>query len=195
MHHSRTPSPRRALLLAFTMTLVTLAAPGPTLAASAPAGSAPYLKLERFALSLLNCTRTGGWVRTNGTCKDRGTGKHSGYRKPLKLNAGISSRVSRPYSVSLAAADACMHTLGGSSIAGRLKAGGFPGYPYGESVGCSGGYTTRVMVIRISRMFQAERGSRGWHWRNLKNRRFSQLGIGVARVGRESRVVFDFYGA
>jgi hypothetical protein len=194
MHDTRTPSPRRALLVAFSLALVTLAAPGPALAASSPA-SAPHLKLERFALSLLNCTRTGGWVRTNGTCKDRGSGKHSKYRKPLRVVAGISNRVSRHYSVRLATADACMHTLGGSSIAGRFKAGGYPGYPYGESVGCSGGYSTRTMVIRISRMFQAERRSGGWHWRNLKNRRFNRLGIGIARVGQESRVVYDFYGA
>ncbi len=64
-------------------------------AAPAAASSGSYQDLEKFALSLVNCTRTGGWVRPDGSCKGRGSGKYSAYRKPLTLSAGISSKVSR----------------------------------------------------------------------------------------------------
>ena len=53
--------------------------------------------LEQFALSLLNCTRTGGWVRVDGSCKGRGSGRYSTYRKPLGMHYGIRSNVARPY--------------------------------------------------------------------------------------------------
>ena len=53
--------------------------------------------LEQFALSLLNCTRTGGWVRVDGSCKGRGSGRYSAYRKPLGMHYGIRSNVARPY--------------------------------------------------------------------------------------------------
>src|SRR3954454_4136498 len=90
---------------------------GSAMPAMASAGS--NTDLERFALSLLNCTRTGGWVRADGTCKARGSGKYSTYRKPLTLHSGISTNVARKYAVKLAAADACRHDLGGSSIQQR----------------------------------------------------------------------------
>jgi len=159
------------------------------------AAKAPYLDLEHFALTLVNCTRSGGWVRSDGSCKGRGTGHYSTYRKPLTLQSGISSKVSRPYAVKLAAANACEHTLKGSSIQQRFRQGGYTGTPFGESIGCSGGWTTRQMVIHTHRMMQSERSSNGWHWKNMKNPAFTRVGIGIARHGSQSRIVFDFYGA
>jgi hypothetical protein len=158
------------------------------------AASAPFEDLEHFALTLVNCTRSGGWVRADGSCKARGSGRYSTYRKPLTLHTGISSKVSRVYAGKLAAADACRHDLGGSSIQQRFRRGGYTGTPYGESLGCSGGWTTRQMVIRTHRMMQSERSSNGWHWRNMKNPDFKRVGIGIARHGQQSRVVYDFYG-
>jgi hypothetical protein len=160
----------------------------------AVASAAPYSDLERFALSLVNCTRTGGWVRADGTCKGRGSGHYSTYRKPLSLHSGISRKVSRGYAAKLAAADACRHDLGGSSILRRFRNGGYSQTPYGESLGCSSGWSTRQMVIRTHRMMQSERSYNGWHWRNMKDRDFTRVGIGIARNGKESRVVYDFYG-
>lgn len=159
------------------------------------AASAPIEDLEHFALTLVNCTRTGGWVRADGSCKARGSGRYSTYRKPLTLHSGISSKVSRVYAAKLATADACRHDLAGSSIQQRFRTGGYTGTPYGESLGCSGGWTTRQMVIRTHRMMQSERSSNGWHWKNMKNPDFKRVGIGIARHGQESRVVYDFYGA
>ena len=158
------------------------------------AAKAPYEDLEHFALTLVNCTRTGGWVRADGSCKGRGTGRYSAYRKPLTLHSGISSKVSRPYAAKLAAADACEHNLRGSSIQQRFRQGGYTRNPYGESLGCSNGYTTRQMVIHTHRMMQSERSFNGWHWKNMKNPAFKRVGVGIARHGSLTRVVYDFYG-
>jgi uncharacterized protein YkwD len=151
--------------------------------------------LERFALSLVNCTRTGGWVRANGTCKARGSGRYSAYRKPLRMHSGISDKVSRPYARRLAAANALTHTLRGSTIRGRLRAAGYKGTPYGESLGRSGGISVRQMVIRTHRMMQSEKSYKGWHWKNMKNPDFKRVGVGIAKSGNSSWVVYDFYGS
>jgi hypothetical protein len=164
---------------------------GSAVPAAASSGSSP--DLEHFALSLVNCTRTGGWVQANGSCKGRGSGKYSTYRKPLTLSAGITGKVSRGYAAKIAANDYCGHTLG-STIQGRFRSAGYRGNPFGESVGCSGGYSLRQMLIRTHRMMQSERSSNGWHWRNMKNRDFKRVGIGIAKHGSETRVVYDFYG-
>ena len=159
------------------------------------AAKAPYQDLEHFALTLVNCTRTGGWVRSDGSCKGRGSGRYSKYRKPLTLHSGISSKVSRPYAVKLASADACMHSLRGSSIQARFRKGGYRGTPFGESLGCSSGWSTRQMVIHTHRMMQSEKSFNGWHWKNMKNPDFKRVGIGIARHGSETRIVYDFYGS
>ncbi|MBX3030085.1 MAG: hypothetical protein KF809_07980 [Chloroflexi bacterium] len=179
----------RAFLIAVITSVSLLLVPAaPTVA------KAPYKDLERFALSLVNCTRTGGWVRANGTCKGRGSGTHSAYRKPLKLHGGISSAVARPWAKRIASADHCGHTIGSSDVDGRFRKAGYRHATNGESVGCSSGYTVRQMVIRTHRMMQAEKSYGGWHWRNMKNGDFKSVGVGIAKVGRETRVVYDFYG-
>ena len=150
--------------------------------------------LERFALSLLNCTRTGGWVRENGTCRARGSGAYSGYRKPLTMHSGIRTNVARPYARRLAAANALTHSLHGTSIRGRLRTAGYRGTPYGESIARSGGVSVRQMIIRTHRMMQAEKSYNGWHWKNMKNRDFKRVGVGIAKSGSWSWVVYDFYG-
>lgn len=157
------------------------------------AASAPYRDLERFALTLLNCTRTGGWVRENGTCNGRGSGRHSKYRKPLSMHAGISSDVARPYARRLANANTLTHTLGGSTVRSRFRDAGYRGSPYGESIAYSGGVSVRQMVIRTHRMMQAEKSYNGWHWRNMKNPDFKRVGVGIAKSGSRSWVVYDFY--
>jgi hypothetical protein len=166
------------------------------MASSAPAraADAPYMKLERFTLRLINCTRTGGWVRADGTCKDFGSGEHSAYRAPLVLRAGLSDRVARPYARRIARADYCGHGLGGSTIGERFRDAGFMGTPYGENVACGwGDATVREIVIRTHRSMQAEKSYDGWHWKNMKDPDFGTIGIGIARVDGEVRIVEDFY--
>lgn len=163
---------------------------------AAPASAEPirHQALERFALSLVNCTRTGGWVRDDGTCRGYGSGRVSANRGELRFHQGIADEVAYPWAVIIARAGYCGHELRGSSIDDRFTLAGF-GNPYnGESVGCSGYYGARRMIIRTHRMFQRERSSRGWHWRNIKDPDWRSVGIGVTTVGRQTRVVYDFYG-
>ena len=41
---------------------------------------------------------------------------------------------------------------------------------------------------------QAEKRYRGGHWKNIKNRDFKSVGIGVATGEGRVMVVWDFYG-
>lgn len=195
--HAQAPSrratpPRRAVALVRILVLGALIA-SLLVPAAVNAGGGRYPKLEQLALSLMNCTRSGGWVQPDGSCKGRGSGRYSRYVKPIPLSAGISRRVARPYARRLARADACQHTLG-TSIDLRFAAGGYRKPVNGESIGCSSGWTVRRMVIRTHRMMQAEKSYNGWHWRNMKDRDWKRVGIGVAAAGNESRVVYNFYG-
>jgi uncharacterized protein YkwD len=40
---------------------------------------------------------------------------------------------------------------------------------------------------------QAEKSTNGGHWRNIKNSRYTYIGIGIWRYGSRTRVVTDFY--
>lgn len=179
---------RRALLLMPLCLLLAFAvSPAP-----AAAATAPYAKLELLALRLVNCTRTGGWVRTDGTCKDYGTGKYSAYRKPLMRAPMIASKLARPYAIKIARAKYCNHDYQGRTIYGAFIAAGYDGKRWGESLAC-GRWKARQTVIRTHLMMQSEKSYNGWHWRNMKNPDFDRVGIGVAVVGAETRIVQDFF--
>jgi hypothetical protein len=185
-----TRRPRRLVSIAFALgvALAVLGAPAP----AAAHHRANYSSLEHFALHLTNCLRTGGYVTARGRCKGYGSGRYSSYRKPLMFSSRIATQVARPWARRMARADICAHGWGRMDYDVRFRAAGFRRYN-GESLACSGGYSTRQMVIRGHRWFQSEKAYNGWHWINLKNRRFDRVGIGIARSGGESRVVFDFY--
>ena len=179
---------RSTLVPALLLSLLALVPASPTAAATAP-----HFSLEKYALHLINCTRTGGWVLKNGACIDYGTGKHSRYRAPLKLRADLSNRVSRPYAVRIARANYCGHNFGGRSITGAFRSQGFRSGTFGESVGCDWTGHSKKDVLLTHRMMQAEKSTNGWHWRNMKNPAFKQVGIGVAVVAIQTRIVDDFY--
>jgi hypothetical protein len=187
MPNARTLSLHRALVATALSAALLAGSSGP-----ASAATAPYLRLEKYALSLLNCTRTGGWVTDTGRCKGRGSGRYSSHRRPLEMHRGIADDVARPYARRMARYD--LHSHGDYDA--RFRRAGFTSSTNGESIGWSSGYTVRRMVIRISRMFQAERtapSGADWHWRNLKNPDFHHVGIGIAVISGEKRIVWDFY--
>jgi hypothetical protein len=151
---------------------------------------------ESYARSLLNCTRTGGWVLPDGSCADRGSGKHSAYRKPLPAHAGISRKVAWPWARAMVAYDVCGHVIAGKPELGtRLRNKGF-GYPYfGENVGCGWGHGAALDVVLATHLsMQAEKASGGGHWKNMKNAGYRSVGIGVATQDGTTMVVYDFYG-
>ncbi len=151
---------------------------------------------EKLALSLLNCTRTGGWVAENGSCKGRGSGKYSHERAPLHRSRGISTKVAWPWSRALTAARSCGHVLPGEpELSGRFGLMGYRHTPQGENVGCGwGGATPRQVIIATHRAMQAEKSYGGGHWKNIKDVRYEAVGIGVSTHDGRTTVVYDFYG-
>jgi hypothetical protein len=167
-----------------------------TLVAS-PSAAAPkrHEGVERYALRLINCTRTGGWVKVDGSCSKYGSGKFSKYRDPLRFHSGIANEVAFPWARRIARAGYCGHTLAGSDVDRRFRSAGFRNDHIGENVGCSYAWSARKMVLRTHRMMQSERSSGGPHWRQMKDGSFVSVGIGVVTAGGNTRIVVNFYGA
>jgi hypothetical protein len=188
---------RRSLPTLALTTLMALASALPVVAQE-PAGPLPqrHGAAERLALRLLNCTRTGGWVRRDGTCRDRGSGKHSARRPALRLRSGLSDSVAFGWAAQLATVRVCAHSLDGQpDLALRFSSAGYRDPYIGENIGCAwGGTSARDMVVRTHLSMQAEKRTRGGHWLNIKNRGYRSVGIGVASLDGWSAVVYDFYG-
>jgi hypothetical protein len=153
----------------------------------------PWYTTERFYLGLLNCTRTGGWVLSDGTCRGYGSGHYSAYVAPISYSYGISDRVSRPYAKLLAVKGLCSHTANGDP-GYRLRRAGYLLWTWGENIGCGDGYSSAKASVLASHLrFQAERSTNGGHWRNMKNPKFHAVGIGIWRYSTRTRLVIDFY--
>ena len=153
---------------------------------------APWLTDEAFYLKMYNCTRTGGWVRSDGTCSGYGSGRYSAYVRPLTRSGAISDLATRPYAKLLAVKNLCGHNYDGS-LTTRLARAGFSGSAWGENLACRSGMSVRGTIIWAHRVFQAEKSYNGPHWKNIKNRNFTQIGIGIWKYGDRVRLVTDFY--
>lgn len=151
----------------------------------AVAGS--WTAVEAYYLRLMNCTRTGGWVTSSGSCSSPG-GRNVA---ALTLNADISSRVTRPYAKYLAVHNLCGHFFSGTP-ATRLHAAGYTSYIWGENIGCYPG-SPYAAVLTDQLGFQAEKPTNGGHYVNLMNGQYSEAGVGVWVSGGQVRLVIDFY--
>ncbi len=202
------PARRRLAGLAIAAAVLASLAVAPGVAASTDVGAPsttpvalttstvdkPWYTVERFYFGLVNCTRTGGWVLSDGTCRGFGSGRYSAYVTPLTYSYGLSDRVSRPYAKLLAVKNLCSHFVGGSP-GDRLRRAGYYRYTWGENIGCRDGYASAKAAVLASHLkFQAEKSTGGGHWKNIKNAKFKTLGIGVWRYGTRTRLVTDFYG-
>jgi hypothetical protein len=157
-----------------------------------PTNDAPWLDVEQFALKLLNCTRTGGRIQTDGTCDGYGSGKYSAYRPPLKLDSSISSGVARAYAKYQAVRHACNHFLDGDP-GDRMARAGYRSPHWAENIGCRP-TPTRQAVINSAIFFQDEQyASYRGHWINLKNPDYDRVGIGVWESGGWVLSVYNFY--
>jgi len=166
--------------------------PKPPAATAIPTGgggavSGNWQAVERYYLRLMNCTRTGGWVTSSGSCSSPG-GRDVA---PLSLSAGISSKVSRPYAKLLATRNQCSHFIGGGPD-DRLRRAGFTSYRWAENIGCRSGRASAA-VLGSHLFFQAEKPYNGGHYRNLMNAAYDRAGIGVWVSGGRVRLVVDFY--
>jgi uncharacterized protein YkwD len=152
-------------------------------------GSGSWGAVERYYLRLMNCTRTGGWVTSGGDCSSPG-GRNVA---PLKLDAGISSKVSRPYAKKLAVNNMCTHFSGGNP-GDRLRRAGYTSYRWGENLGCRSGNPYSA-VLGSHLYFQSEKAwsPDGGHYVNLMNSAYDRVGIGVWVSSGRVRLVVDFY--
>ena len=152
-------------------------------------GSGSWTAVERYYLNLMNCTRTGGLVTSGGDCSSPG-GRDVA---PLKLNAGISSKVSRPYAKLLATRGLCSHFIGGDP-GDRLRRAGYSSYRWAENLGCRSGNPYSA-VLASHRYFQSERSwsPQGGHYVNLMNAKYDRVGIGVWVSSGRVRLVVNFY--
>jgi cysteine-rich secretory family protein len=148
---------------------------------------------EMFYLGLVNCTRTGGWVLSDGSCKGYGTGRYSKYVAPLRYSAGMSDLVSRPYARLLTVKNLCTHFYGGTPLDRMRRAGYTRITNWGENIGCRTASYARTAVLLSHLYFQSEKSYNGGHWRNMKNSAFHYVGIGVWKYGTRVRLVVDFY--
>ena len=150
-------------------------------------GGGSWAAVETYYLGLMNCTRTGGWVTSTGKCSSPG-GRNVA---PLRLDAGISSKVSRPYARRLAIGADCSHFIGGNP-GDRLRRAGYSSYRWAENIGCrSGGARSAVLGSHL--FFQSEKSYNGGHYVNLMNPAYTRVGIGVWVSGGRVRLVVDFY--
>jgi uncharacterized protein YkwD len=154
--------------------------------------TAPWLSVETYYLKLLNCTRTGGWVTSTGYCKGYGSGRYSAYRPPLPLSAFTSNNVARPYAKKLAVRNLCGHFYDGSP-GYRLRRAGISWSTYGENMGCRPASSAYASVLGSHLFFQSEKSYNGGHWANIKNAKFTRVGIGFWRYSGRNRLVVDFY--
>ena len=210
-HGAQAASPRRRFRwLAGIATVVALsgvltAAPSAGASTSAPSATTataltttavdkPWYSVEQYYLALVNCTRTGGWVLSTGTCRGYGSGHYSSYVAPFRISWYISDRVSRPYARMLAMKNLCSHFVGGDP-GDRLSRVHLTRWQWGENIGCRDGYSSAKSAVLASHLyFQGEKSSNGGHWRNIKSTKFTLIGIGVWRYGSRTRLVTDFYG-
>ena len=182
-----------ASMLAFALTALTVV---PTSAAT------PWRakEAEDVAIRLTNCIRSGGLVTSDGKCKGWGKGNHSKAMPTLKRSTRISDRVSWPWvkkSVQWNGTRSCWigHARQGSTVDRRFAAVSLKHIANGENMGCGMYGTGKQTVVRIIRMWQAEKAWNGPHWRQIKNPDFRSVGVGVARYGnRKTQVVMNFYG-
>jgi uncharacterized protein YkwD len=145
--------------------------------------------VERYYLGLMNCTRTGGLVTSSGGCSSPGGRSVAA----LKLDSGISSKVSRPYAKKLATSGDCSHFIGGNP-GDRLRRAGYSSYRWAENLGCRSG-DPYAAVLGSHLYFQSERSwsPQGGHYVNMMNAKYDRVGIGVWVSGGRVRLVIDFY--
>ena len=153
--------------------------------------SRPYHASEVYYMSLMNCTRTGGWVTSGGNCST--VTQHTlPAHSAMSFNDGIADGAARPYAKALADAGVLTHTYGGTTVHQRLAAVGYGGPSWGENIASPSNSGAGGMVS-VETYFQAESWCRCGHYANIMNSYFHEAGVGVWVTGGNVRVVADFY--
>lgn len=192
---SRTTHIQLAVASVLTLLLLTMA--------TVPANGADLQRRygsEDLVFRLTNCLRTGGYVTKAGKCQGRASGKFSKFVPPLRRSQKIDNKVAYPWaskSVKWYGTRSCWigHARNSSTVDSRFRSVYLRGSINGENMGCGFYGKPKDTVIRVMRMWQAERKYNGWHWRQLKDPEFKSAGVGVASLGtRKAQIVLNFYG-
>jgi hypothetical protein len=151
--------------------------------------------LQAFALSLVNCTRTGGWVRKDGSCDRTPSRKYRSTRRPpLKLSEKISEDIAEPLAAKCRRLGRCGHNVM-ASYQTRFRRAGITTRHIGEALGYGWWGPARKSIISSFRRMQEEKITGAWsrwHWRYIKDPDFRRVGIGIAKRGAYTVVVYDF---
>ena len=164
--------------------------PAPKPSGGTGAGSSSWYAAEKYLLRLINCTRGGGWVESNGSCSSPGG---SGI-PALALDPGISTKVSRPYAKLLVDRGLCTHFADGNP-GDRLRRAGYTSYHWAENLSCAYNSNLDRAAINLVRFFQSEKywSPQGGHWVNMMNREYDRAGVGLWVAGGRMHYVIDFY--
>ena len=149
-----------AMLASIFSFALSAASPAPTMALEAR-----WESVETYYLKLINCTRTGGWVKKDGHCDGYGSGRYSKY----VAAAEGERRGSRTSRASGRATSSTRTTCGHGDPGVRLRRAGYHPSWWGENVGCNNYASVYDAVLQSHRSMQAEKGSGGGHWKNIKN--------------------------
>jgi hypothetical protein len=192
---SRQRSARTLIASLFALCLLIPAAPAGATSGTGISSSAED-DLQTFALSLVNCTRRGGWVSSSGHCDKTPSSKYrSTRRRALKLSETISEKVAEKLAVACARKRSCSHSMAGGYKA-RFRRIGVRSY-VGEALGYGSWGNARKTIISSFRRMQNEKLHPSpiwgrWHWRYIKEPDFERVGIGIAKRGSYTVIVYDF---
>ena len=125
------------------------------------------------------------------TARRRGRAQVFRAHSRSRLDASISTKVSRPYAKLLATRNICNHFIGGTP-GDRLRRAGYTSYIWAENLGCRSG-SPAASVLGSHLFFQSERSYSGGHYVNLMNAKYDRVGIGVWVSSGRVRLVVDFY--
>ena len=168
-------------------TASTTGASEPSLDAKA---TSPWYAAEVYLLSLMNCTRTGGWVTVDGACGS--DARHTLPAQPaLVLDPDISAKVARPYAKYLADNNLLSHYLLDTTPHSRLCSAGFCGSIWGENL-ASASSSSQDWMINVEVFYQNESYCRCEHYYNIMNPHYARVGIGVWETSGIVRLVVDF---
>jgi uncharacterized protein YkwD len=151
-------------------------------------GGGSWAAAEAYYLELMNCTRTGGYLTSSGSCSSPG-GRDVA---PLWIDAGISANVSRPYAKYLATTGICSHFADGNPGT-RLRRAGYNSYRWAENISCPKSMGVMALMVYTQQYFQAEKSYNGGHYVNLMNPLYDRVGIGVWVTNGVAEIVIDFY--
>jgi hypothetical protein len=190
----RAPGARTFIASLFALCLLVPAAPAGA-ASGTGISSTTEDDLQRFALSLVNCTRTGGWVTSSGRCDRTLSRKYrSTPRPPLKLSELVSEKVAEPLAVRCVKRGRCSHYMI-APYKTRFRRVGITTRHVGEALGYGWWGPAKKSIISSFRRMQEEKITGAWsrwHWRYIKDPDFRRVGIGIAKRGSYTVVLYDF---